>query len=148
MARVAGKRVLNLFAFTGAFSVAAAAAGARMVTSVDVSEKYLGVARDNFSENRLNPKLHEFIVADVFAELAKMGSQQRVFDVVILTRLPFQPPRKAVSRLMVERLSWLQQHFPCLLLVVCWSVLRTIRKCLWMIISRSYARGHCRLVLI
>lgn len=93
MARVAGKRVLNLFAFTGAFSVAAAAAGARMVTSVDVSEKYLGVARDNFSENRLNPKLHEFIVADVFAELAKMGSQQRVFDVVI-----FDPPSFSTTK--------------------------------------------------
>ncbi|MCK5912293.1 MAG: class I SAM-dependent rRNA methyltransferase, partial [Desulfuromusa sp.] len=44
MARVAGKRVLNLFAFTGAFSVAAAAAGAKKVTSVDVSTKYLEVA--------------------------------------------------------------------------------------------------------
>lgn len=93
MGRVKGKRVLNLFAFTGAFSVAAAAAGAKNVTSVDVSEKYLGVARENFSANRLNPKQHEFIVADVFAELAKMKTQQRRFDVII-----FDPPSFSTTK--------------------------------------------------
>jgi len=67
MSRVAGKRVLNLFAFTGAFSVAAAAAGAKKVTSIDVSKKYLDIAQENFSINRLNPKRHEFIIGDVFA---------------------------------------------------------------------------------
>ncbi|MCK4503622.1 MAG: class I SAM-dependent rRNA methyltransferase [Desulfuromonadales bacterium] len=87
MQRVAGKRVLNLFAFTGAFSVAAAAAGAKKVTSVDVSAKYLEVARQNFAVNRLNSKRHEFIVSDVFAELGRMQSQQRRFDVIL-----FDPP--------------------------------------------------------
>ena len=86
-ARVAGKRVLNLFAFTGAFSVAAAAAGAQKVTSVDVSAKYLDIARENFAINRINPKRHEFIVGDVFTELTKMQSQQRRFDVIL-----FDPP--------------------------------------------------------
>lgn len=93
MARVAGKRVLNLFAFTGAFSVAAAAAGARKVTSVDVSAKYLEVARENFSINRINPKQHEFIVSDVFAELTRMRSQQRRFDVIL-----FDPPSFSTTR--------------------------------------------------
>ncbi len=87
MTRVAGKRVLNLFAFTGAFSVAAAAAGAQKVTSVDVSAKYLEVARENFSINRINPKRHEFIIGDVFAELARMQIQQRRFDIIL-----FDPP--------------------------------------------------------
>jgi 23S rRNA (cytosine1962-C5)-methyltransferase len=93
MGRVAGKRILNLFAFTGAFSVAAAAAGAKKVTSVDVSEKYLKIAKDNFSANRLNPKQHEFIAADVFAELARMRSQHRQFDVVI-----FDPPSFSTTK--------------------------------------------------
>lgn len=93
MERVGGKRVLNLFAFTGAFSVAAAAAGAKKVTSVDVSEKYLKVARDNFSANRINPKQHEFIVADVFDELDRMRSQQRVYDVII-----FDPPSFSTTK--------------------------------------------------
>ena len=87
MGRVAGKRVLNLFAFTGAFSVAAAAAGAKKVTSIDVSAKYLKIAQENFSVNQLNPKRHEFIVGDVFAELAKIQAQQRRFDVIL-----FDPP--------------------------------------------------------
>ncbi len=93
MTRVAGKRVLNLFAFTGAFSVAAAAAGAKQVVSVDVSKKYLQVARDNFSLNRLNPKQHEFIVGDVFAVLAQMQEAQRRFDVIL-----FDPPSFSTTR--------------------------------------------------
>ncbi|MFK5926501.1 MAG: class I SAM-dependent rRNA methyltransferase [Desulfuromusa sp.] len=93
MGRVAGKRVLNLFAFTGAFSVVAAAAGAKKVTSIDVSAKYLNIARENFSINRLNPKQHEFIVGDVFSELAKMQAQQRRFDVIL-----FDPPSFSTTR--------------------------------------------------
>ena len=93
MTRVAGKRVLNLFAFTGAFSVAAAAAGARKVTSVDVSAKYLEVARENFAINRINPKQHEFIAGDVFIELARMQSQKRCFDVIL-----FDPPSFSTTK--------------------------------------------------
>lgn len=93
MKRVAGRRVLNLFAFTGAFSVAAAAAGARKVTSIDVSEKYLAIARENFALNRLNPKLHDFIVGDVFAELARLQSGNQRFDVVL-----FDPPSFSTTR--------------------------------------------------
>lgn len=93
MARVAGKRVLNLFAFTGAFSVAAAAAGAKRVTSVDVSKKYLQVAKDNFSINRLNPKQHEFIVADAFTELSRMRERRQRFDVIL-----FDPPSFSTTR--------------------------------------------------
>ncbi len=93
MARAAGKRVLNLFAFTGAFSVAAAAAGAKQVTSVDVSQKYLDVARENFSINRLNPKRHKFIAGDVFAELAKMRDEQQCFDIIL-----FDPPSFSTTK--------------------------------------------------
>ena len=93
MKRAAGQRVLNLFAFTGAFSVAAAAAGARQVTSIDVSAKYLDIARENFAKNRLNPKRYEFIVGDVFAELEKLHQQQRRFDIII-----FDPPSFSTTK--------------------------------------------------
>ena len=93
MSRVAGKQVLNLFAFTGAFSVAAAAAGAKKVTSIDVSIKYLDIAQENFSINRINPKRHEFIVGDVFAELEKMRIQQRNFDIIL-----FDPPSFSTTK--------------------------------------------------
>jgi 23S rRNA (cytosine1962-C5)-methyltransferase len=96
MHHVAGKRVLNLFAFTGAFSVAAAAAGAKKVTSVDVSEKYLAVARENFSVNRLNPKVHEFVVSDVFSALEKMRADGRVFDVILFDPPSFSTTKKSL----------------------------------------------------
>jgi 23S rRNA (cytosine1962-C5)-methyltransferase len=93
MQRVKGKRFLNLFAFTGAFSVAAAAAGAKQVTSIDISAKYLDIARDNFSLNRLNPKRHQFIVGDVFTELAKMRQNKERFDIIL-----FDPPSFSTTK--------------------------------------------------
>jgi 23S rRNA (cytosine1962-C5)-methyltransferase len=84
MGRIKGDKVLNLFAYTGAFSVAAAAAGAARVTSVDASAGYLDWARENFSVNRLNPKRHEFIVGDCFAVMDDLVRQKARFDIVIM----------------------------------------------------------------
>jgi len=84
MSRVAGKRVLNLFAYTGAFSVAAAAAGAVQVTGVDASAGYTEWARANFGLNRLNPKRHEFIVGECQQALADLGSRGSRYDVVLM----------------------------------------------------------------
>jgi 23S rRNA (cytosine1962-C5)-methyltransferase len=84
MTRVAGRRVLNLFAYTGAFSVAAAAAGASRVTSVDASATYLDWARENFSSNRLNPRRHEFLHGDCFDLLEQMVAENRQFDIVLM----------------------------------------------------------------
>jgi 23S rRNA (cytosine1962-C5)-methyltransferase len=84
MQRVRGKKVLNLFAYTGAFSVAAAAAGAARVTSVDASSRYLDWAWENFSANRLNPKRHEFIVGDCFSVLSDLAKKNARFDVVVM----------------------------------------------------------------
>jgi 23S rRNA (cytosine1962-C5)-methyltransferase len=84
MGRVRGKRVLNLFAYTAAFSVAAAAAGAALVTSVDASATYLEWGKANFGVNRLNPKRHEFIVGDCFQVLQEMQRQGKSYDIVIM----------------------------------------------------------------
>lgn len=84
MRRSSGQRVLNLFAYTGAFSVAAAMAGAERVTSVDVSSSYTAWNRDNFSINRINPKRHEFIVGDCLESLAHLTRQGRHFDIVLM----------------------------------------------------------------
>ncbi len=84
MERVAGQEVLNLFAYTGAFSVAAAASGAKRVTSVDASSAYLDWARDNFAANRLNPKRHDFLLGDCFEVLAELGRSGRRFDTIIM----------------------------------------------------------------
>ncbi len=82
--RAKGKRLLNLFSYTGAFSVAAAAAGAQQVTSVDASQGYSDWARDNFTANRLNHKQHEFIVGDCLAVLGKLAQNGKLFDLILM----------------------------------------------------------------
>jgi len=95
MSRVKGKRVLNLFAYTGAFSVAAAAAGAAQVTSVDASAGYSDWSRDNFAANRINPKLHAFIVGDCLAVLCKMAQEGKRFDVILMDPPSFSTTTKS-----------------------------------------------------
>ncbi|BCR05899.1 SAM-dependent methyltransferase [Desulfuromonas versatilis] len=93
--RVKGKRVLNLFAFTGAFSVTAAAAGAERVVSVDASAGYLDWAKENFGINRLNPKRHDFIVGDCFKVLEEMVRNRESFDVVLMDPPSFSTTTKS-----------------------------------------------------
>ncbi len=95
MGRLAGKRFLNLFAYTGAFSVAAASAGASKVTSVDTSRYYLDWAAENFAVNRLNPKRHQFVVEDCYVALRKMQGDAEVFDVILMDPPSFSTTKKS-----------------------------------------------------
>ncbi|MBI1921328.1 MAG: class I SAM-dependent rRNA methyltransferase [Geobacter sp.] len=95
MGRAEGKRVLNLFAYTGAFSVAAAAAEAKLVTSVDASPGYTEWARANFGANRLNPKRHEFIVGDCLAALGELNRQGKRYDIVLMDPPSFSTTAKS-----------------------------------------------------
>ncbi|MCU1282521.1 MAG: hypothetical protein JWM53_6067, partial [bacterium] len=79
-----GKRLLNLFSYTGAFSVYAARAGATEVVSVDVSPKAHARARRNLQANGIDESKHEFIAGDAFKVLAKMAERKRQFDLVVL----------------------------------------------------------------
>ncbi len=79
----AGRTVLNLFSYTGAFSVSAALGGARSVTSVDIASRAIEAARDNFQLNGLDSSRHEFVVADVFDFLQEMERKGRRWDLVI-----------------------------------------------------------------
>lgn len=115
MQRVRGKRVLNLFAYTGAFSVAAAAAGASQVTSVDVSKQYLDWARENFGLNRLNPKRHKFVDGDCFEVLAQMVQQHQLYDIILMDPPSFSTTSKnrfttsgGTARLVTLALNLLQ----------------------------------------
>ncbi|BCA80323.1 class I SAM-dependent rRNA methyltransferase [Desulfuromonas sp. AOP6] len=95
MRRVKGARVLNLFAYTGAFSVAAAAAGAAKVTSVDVSETYLDWAKENFGINRLNAKRHDFISGDCYVVLEDLRRQDSHYDIIIMDPPSFSTTSKS-----------------------------------------------------
>jgi 23S rRNA (cytosine1962-C5)-methyltransferase len=77
------KRVLNTFAYTCAFSVAAAAVGAT-TTSVDISKSSLQRGRRNFELNNLSLDGHRFIPEDVPTYLGRLLRRGEKFDVIIL----------------------------------------------------------------
>jgi 23S rRNA (cytosine1962-C5)-methyltransferase len=79
-----GRRVLNLFSYTGAISVWAQHGGAVSVTAVDVAAKAHARARRNFSLNGFDPEKPEHIVGDAFKVLAKFAERKRRFDLIVL----------------------------------------------------------------
>lgn len=88
-----GKTVLNTFAYTCAFSVAAARAGA-VVTSLDLSKRYLDWGRDNFRLNNINPEAHDFIFGDCFDWMERLAKKGRSYDVVLLDPPTFSKVKK------------------------------------------------------
>lgn len=77
------RRVLNLFSYTGAFSVAAARAGASEVVAVDLAAKSHARARRNYELSGLAPERMEGIAADAAKTLEKFASRARKFDLVV-----------------------------------------------------------------
>jgi 23S rRNA (cytosine1962-C5)-methyltransferase len=90
--------VLNLFAYTGGFAVAALRAGAQSVVNVDSSTAALQLARDNLRLNGLPTNDEDFVAADVFSYLRQLRAEQRSFDVIIA-----DPPKLAQSQSQVEK---------------------------------------------
>ncbi len=90
--------VLNLFSFTGGFSVAALVAGAKSVAAVDSSADALALARENYRLNGLAVNDQDFIEADVFSYLRKLRAEHRSFDVIIA-----DPPKLAQSQSQLEK---------------------------------------------
>jgi 23S rRNA (cytosine1962-C5)-methyltransferase len=82
-ARAAERRVLNLFSYTGAFSVHAAKAGAREVVAVDLAPKAHARARRNYELSGLDPAKLEAITGDTTKIVEKLASRGRRFDIVI-----------------------------------------------------------------
>jgi len=78
-----GLKLLNAFAYTGAFSVAAALAGAE-TTTLDLSQTYLDWAKRNFTHNRLDPAAHHFCKGDTFHWLRRFAKQGRKFEAIVL----------------------------------------------------------------
>jgi len=78
-----GTTLLNTFAYTGAFSVFAAAAGAT-ATTLDLAQPYLDWAKRNFVLNGFDPAEHYFCKGDTFHWLARFAKQGRKFDGIVL----------------------------------------------------------------
>jgi 23S rRNA (cytosine1962-C5)-methyltransferase len=75
--------LLNCFAYTCSFSVAAATVGAKTV-SVDLSKKSLARGRENFSLNSLSTTDHRFLADDVMSVLPRLARKGEKFDAIIL----------------------------------------------------------------
>jgi len=114
-AESADKDVLNLFAYTGSFSVYAAAGGARSVTTVDLSKTYLGWAENNMRLNNLEDASRTFVHADVKQYLETLP--EAAFDLVIM-----DPPTFSNSKRMKDFLDIQRDHVPLLN-----QVLRSVR---------------------
>jgi 23S rRNA (cytosine1962-C5)-methyltransferase len=91
----AGAEVLNLFSYTGGFSVHAALGGARRVTSVDVARPAIEAAQRNFGHSALRAADHAFVVEDAFAFLERAGARGTRWDMVIVDPPSFAPSERA-----------------------------------------------------
>jgi len=89
-----GRRVLNAFAYTGAFAIAAARAGAAEVVSVDTSRPALALAEAAWVANGLAPAAGRFVTADVFEFLR---STRERYDLVLVDPPPFVRRRRDVA---------------------------------------------------
>jgi 23S rRNA (cytosine1962-C5)-methyltransferase len=88
---------LNLFSYTGGFSVAAALGGTRHVVSVDVDRDAIALARDNFRANGLDPADHAFASEDAFELLARAKREGRRFELVVCDPPAFAKSQRAVD---------------------------------------------------
>ena len=93
-----GKSVLNVFSYTGGFSIYALKAGAETVVNVDSSEFAIEQAKENYKLNGLEVSDSDFIVLDAFKCLEQLIIKGQKFDIVILDPPAFVKKREAVKR--------------------------------------------------
>lgn len=90
--------VLNCFCYTGGFSLAALAGGAKRVVSIDSSGDALALAQRNVAANGLDPARAAWLDADAFKTLRRLADEGERFDVVVLDPPKFAPAREHVDR--------------------------------------------------
>ena len=93
-----GVDVVNLFGYTGGFSVHAALGGARRVTTVDVAAAALDDARANFALNGVDSDRHAFDAEDAFVWLDRAARERRRYGLVITDPPSFAPSEKALQK--------------------------------------------------
>src|SRR5436190_69636 len=98
-----GKRFLNLFAYTGAATVYAAAGGAASTTSVDLSRTYIEWGRRNLALNALTGEAHAWVQADCREWLTDAARGSQRFDLVFLDPPTFSNSKRMQGVLDIER---------------------------------------------
>lgn len=103
-----GRRMLNLFAYTGSFSVYAGSGGAASTSSVDLSQTYQDWTRRNLELNGLrDPRRHRLLRADVLVWLREAADRGERFDLIVL-----DPPSFSNSKRMQASFDIARDHYP------------------------------------
>ncbi len=105
-----GCRVLNLYGYTGGFSVAAGLGGATEVVTVDAARPALALATKSWEANDLEPQRHRIVASDVPRFMQTLGGGER-FDIVIADPPSFAPSKRAVPN---ATRAYRQLHRSCL----------------------------------
>jgi 23S rRNA (cytosine1962-C5)-methyltransferase len=100
-ALVPGQAALNLFAYTGGFSVYAAAKGAR-VDSIDLSRRYLQWARENFEANGLPKEAHRFFADNAVTFLRRAVKRPKRYHLIVLDPPSFSRSREGTFRVRAD----------------------------------------------
>jgi 23S rRNA (cytosine1962-C5)-methyltransferase len=103
-------RVLNLYSYTGGFSIAAALGGATEVTSVDLAAKAHAAAQRSFAKNGLDARAHRFVTADAIVHAEALADRGERFDLVISDPPSFAPNEKSVPRALS---AYVRLHRAC-----------------------------------
>ena len=109
-AKASGKRFLNLFAYTGSFTVYAAAGGAAASESVDLSNTYCAWADRNLELNAIDRERHRTIRADVFVWLRDAVAAFEAGDREAVDLIVIDPPTFSNSKAMLGVLDIQRDH--------------------------------------
>lgn len=102
-----GKRVLDVFSYVGSFGVHALQGGATSLTSIDISQHAMDVAKENLALNNLDVSKWTPMVGDAFEILEKLISENTTFDIVILDPPTFATQQSQIPNALkqYERLA-------------------------------------------
>ena len=98
-----GRRMLNLFCYTGSFSVYAARNQAATTTSVDLSKTYLDWARRNFALNGMDPACNRLVHADAVRFVGEEQASRDRYDLIVLDPPSFSNSKRMEGVLDVQR---------------------------------------------
>lgn len=147
-----GRRVLDVFAYTGGFSVYALAGGARTITTLDSSKPALETLKRNVESNGYNTELIDALAGDAFANLMQLTQARRKFNMVIIDPPAFANSRASMRnavmayRRLVEMALRLLENDGVLLMASCSS--RIPAKMFFQLVERSAMVAGFKLEII
>ncbi|MGX7132333.1 class I SAM-dependent rRNA methyltransferase [Enterococcus songbeiensis] len=109
-----GKKVLNMFSYTGAFSVAALMGGASHTTSVDLAKRSLAKTQEQFAVNGIDPQTQTIHVMDVFSYFKYARKKDLQFDVIVLDPPSFARNKKKVFNVAKNYGELIEDSLPIL----------------------------------